>query len=298
MNLRDLTYLIAVAEQLHFGKAADYCHVSQPTLSMQIKKLEEYLGVTIFERTNKQVMLTPDGQQIIQMARGIVAAQQDLVAYARSCRDPFAGTFRLGAFPTIAPYFLPRIVAPITQAMPNLQLLLLEEKSPILIEKLLHGQIDAAILALPVEHDTLESILLFEDRFQLAVPRHHRLAHHKTVSMADILDEPLLLLEDGHCMRHQALQVCQLSGAKENSTFRATSLETLRQMVVAGSGITLIPEIAIDDKQNHAISYIPFAHNHPSRSIGMVWRHSTPRKPAIEALCRHAILAHNKSIQH
>lgn len=285
MNLRDLTYLIKVAETLNFGKAADNCHVSQPTLSMQIKKLEEYLGVNIFERTNKHVMITDYGQKIIEMAKGITSGADDLITYAKSCRDPFAGEFRLGAFPTIAPYFLPKIVAPIKKSMPELQLLLLEEKSPILVEKLLRGEIDAAILALPIEDETLRTEILFEDKFCLAVPKNHTLSKNKTIAMDDITHESLLLLEDGHCMRNQALQVCSLSGAKETAGFRATSLETLRQMVAAGSGITLIPEIAISSGKDKLISYIPFSGNAPSRTIGIVWRKSSPRKTALEKIC-------------
>ncbi len=286
MNLRDLKYLIEVAEHLNFGKAAKACHVSQPTLSMQIKKLEEYFGVNVFERTNKQVMLTDYGHEIIKMARSIVAGADDLITYSKSCRDPFAGEFRLGAFPTVAPYFLPKIISPIKTAMPKLQLLLLEEKSPILIEKLLQGEIDAAILALPIENETLATAILFEDKFRLAVPGAHNLAKNKTVTMDDISHESLLLLEDGHCMRNQALQVCHFSGAKETSGFRATSLETLRQMVAAGSGITLIPEIAISSEKDKLISYIPFAGKQPSRTIGIVWRKTSPRKKVVEKIIR------------
>lgn len=284
MNLRDLKYLISVAEHLNFGKAADACNVSQPTLSMQIKKLEEYLGISIFERTNKNVMITDYGQKIVELARRIIGGADDLVTYAKSCSDPFAGEFLLGAFPTIAPYLLPKIIAPIKKAMPNLQLFLIEEKSPTLIEKLLKGEIDAAILALPVENNNLVARILFEDKFRLAVPKTHRLGKNNNVTMNDIQNESLLLLEDGHCMRNQSLQVCQLSGARETSGFRATSLETLRQMVAAGSGITLIPEIAIHTKNDNLISYIPFKKNPPSRTIGIVWRKSSPRTQAIEKL--------------
>lgn len=284
MNLRDLKYVISVSEHLNFGKAAEACYVSQPTLSMQIKKLEEYLGLSIFERTNKSVMLTDYGHEIVKMAQGIIAGADDLIAYSKLCRDPFSGDFCLGAFPTIAPYFLPKIIPPIKKAMPNLHLFLMEEKSPILIEKLLKGEIDAAILALPIENETLETKILFEDNFCLAVPINHNLAKNKTVTMADIFDESLLLLEDGHCMRNQALQVCSLSGAKETAGFRATSLETLRQMVAAGSGITLIPQIAISSHKDKLISYIPFSGIPPSRTIGIVWRKSSPRFQVVEKI--------------
>lgn len=286
MNLRDLKYLISVAKHLNFGKAAESCNVSQPTLSMQVKKLEEYLGVDIFERTNKRVMVTEYGQEIIKIAENITSGADDLLAYAKSCRDPFSGDFRLGAFPTIAPYFLPKIISPINKSMPKLKLLFLEEKSPILIEKLLKGEIDAAILALPIENETLDSAVLFEDNFWLAVPRSHVLAKKNFVTMDDISSESLLLLEDGHCLRNQALQVCHLSGAKETSGFRATSLETLRQMVAAGSGITLIPESAIGICKDNLVSYIQFTKNQqPSRIIGIAWRKSSQRTQVIERIC-------------
>lgn len=286
MNLRDLQYLVAVATHLNFGKAAEACHVSQPTLSMQLKKLEEYLGVPLFERTNKHVMPTAHGLEIIKKAQTILTEANDIKAYAQSVRDPLAGDFHLGAFPTIAPYFLPKAVPLITQALPRLQLFLSEDKSPVLMETLLDGHIDAAILALPIEHDALSSLPLFEDPFFLAVPAAHPLANRPSVAMEDLRNETLLLLEDGHCLRSQALQVCHLSGAKETEGFRATSLETLRHMVMAGSGITLIPRIAIPTAPETSIAYIPFANDPPSRTIGLVWRKSSHRVQLLEELAK------------
>lgn len=288
MNLRDLKYLIAVADTLHFGKAAQQCHTSQPTLSMQIKKLEDFLGIILFERTNKQVTLTPAGKVIVDYARKIIEYSNDIITYAKSCSDPLSGEFRLGAFPTIAPYLLPKIIPAITTSMPELTVWLVEEKTPQLLKKLESGELDAAILALPILNTQLATSPLFEDRFRLAVPAHHPLAHRKHISLEHIKDETLLLLEDGHCLREQALQVCQLHGAKETQGFRATSLETLRQMVAAGSGITLIPEIAIPNTSHSdpAICYIGFSKKTPSRMIGIAYRRSTSRTAVIEMISR------------
>lgn len=282
MNLRDLDYLVAVADQLHFGKAAEYCHVSQPTLSMQLKKLEDYLGVQLFERTNKHVMITPVGEHIAECARRMLQDAQQIKDIAKMSQDPYAGDFRLGAFPTLAPYFLPLVVPAIRRKLPKLKLLLVEEKTAELLDKLKTGNLDAALVALPVEEEGLGSAPLFDDPFLLAVPHAHPLAKRKHINQSDIKGEQLLLLEDGHCLRSQALEVCSLIGASEHQDFRATSMETLRQMVAAGVGITLIPKLAMRKKDG--IIYIPFAKPAIFRTIGLVWRKTTVRKPCIEAL--------------
>ncbi len=280
MNLRDLQYLVAVAELGHFGKAALQCNTSQPTLSMQLKKLEDYLGVQLIERSNKRVMMTPIGESIAAQANTILQHSADIHALAKAAQDPFAGEFRLGAFPTLAPYYLPVAVPAIHQALPRLKLLLVEEKTPLLLERLKTGALDAAFLALPVEEEWAESVPLFDDPFLLAVPHHHPLAKRKQVTQRDLQDERLLLLEDGHCLRSQALAVCSLTGAAEQQEFRATSLETLRQMVGAGVGITLMPQLAAGKEKS--VKYLPFAGLAPSRTIGLVWRKHTARKACIE----------------
>ena len=282
MNLRDLQYLTAVADHEHFGKAARACNTSQPTLSMQLKKLEETLGVQLFERTNRQVMITPVGEEIAQRARRILREAEEIKAVAKTAQDPYAGEFRLGAFPTLAPYFLPQAVPAIRKKLPKLKLLLIEEKTESLVERLRAGTLDAALLALPVHEDALETMHLFDDAFLLAVPRGHPLAKRNTIRQSDIADERLLLLEDGHCLRAQALEVCSMTGASENQEFRATSLETLRYMVASGVGITLIPEMAM--KKGDGIAYIPFARPAPSRSIGLAWRKSSARLLCIKTL--------------
>lgn len=282
MNLRDLHYLTAVAEQQHFGKAAEICHVSQPTLSMQLKKLEETLGVQLFERSNKQVMITPIGEQIAVYARRILQDAKEIKAIAKTAHNPCEGEFRLGVFPTLAPYFLPAAIPAISRHMPKLKLLLVEEKTEPLLEKLKAGALDAAFIALPVEQEGLISIFLFNDPFLLAVSKQHAFAKRRDISRDDIRTERLLLLEEGHCLRHQALDVCSLIGASENQDFRATSLETLRQMVASGIGITLIPKMAMRD--NDGIVYIPFEKSSISRSIGLVWRKNSARKSCIDAI--------------
>jgi LysR family hydrogen peroxide-inducible transcriptional activator len=280
MNLRDLQYLAAVADHRHFGKAAQACNTSQPTLSMQLKKLEETLGVQLFERTSKHVMVTPIGEDIAERAQRILREAEGIKEAAKTAQDPYAGEFRLGAFPTLAPYFLPQAVPAISKKLPKLKLLLVEEKTEALLEGIKAGTLDAALLALPIEEDGLETAALFDDQFLLAVPRYHALAKRKTIRQSDLADERLLLLEDGHCLRAQALEVCHMTGAGEQE-FRATSLETLRHMVAAGSGITLIPKMAM--QKGDGIVYIPFAKPAPSRTIGLVWRKTSARKPCIDA---------------
>ncbi len=277
MNLRDLKYLLALADHKHFGRAAAACFVSQPTLSTQIKKLEEELGVSLVERAPRKVMLTPAGRDAVERARRIVAEVEQMKEAARRSQDPEAGTVRLGMFPTLGPYLLPHVIPRIRERFPDLELLLVEEKSDVLLSRLHEGKLDAALLALPVHDDQLHSEFLFEEPFVLAVPENHPLAQRDSLSLADLDSQKLLLLEDGHCLREQALEVCRLSGANEKSEFRATSLETLRQMVAANVGITLLPTLAIKPPvtQSRNIHLLGFSDSHPSRRIAMLWRRSS-----------------------
>lgn len=277
-----MQYLVAVADHQHFGKAAQHCHVSQPTLSMQLRKLEEYLGVTLFERNNKQVMITPVGARIVERARNLLRNAEEIRALAKTAQSPFAGEFRLGAFPTLAPYLLPRIVPAIHAALPELHLLLVEEKTATLLAQLREGKLDAAFIALPLEEEGLEACALWEDPFLLVVPQEHKLAGRRSVTQQDLEGERLLLLEDGHCLRSQALEVCSLMGVGEYEDFRATSLETLRQMVAAGVGITLIPQMA--RREGDGVVYLPFKENPFTRHIALVWRKSTARRECMDAL--------------
>jgi Transcriptional regulator len=277
MNLRDLKYLVSLADHKHFGRAAAACYVSQPTLSTQIKKLEDELGVPLVERAPRKVMLTPAGRDAADRARRIVAEVEQMKEAARRSQDPEAGTVRLGLFPTLGPYLLPHVVPRLRARFPHLELLLIEEKSDVLLSRLREGKLDAGLLALPVADDQLHTEFLFEEPFLLAVPESHPLAKRESLTLAELSQHQLLLLEDGHCLREQALDVCRLSGANEKSEFRATSLETLRQMVAADVGITLLPTLAVKPPvaRYENIHLLGFSDSHPSRQIAMVWRRSS-----------------------
>lgn len=276
MNLRDLRYLVAVAEHRHFGRAAEACFVSQPTLSTQLKKLEEFLGVTLIERTSRQVLLTPVGEAVVAQAQRVLRETDQLVQIAEQHRDPFGGDFRLGIIPTVAPYLLPKVLPVIRKSFPKLNIKLTEAQTAVITRMLKAGELDGIILALPVEEEHLSEVQLYEEPFYLAVAKDHPKAGRKTVLVDDLDDEQVLLLEDGHCLRDQALEVCNSHNAVENTNFRATSIETLRQMVAAGAGVTLMPELAVP-KRGGAVRYIPFRGTPPGRHIGLVWRTSAPR---------------------
>ncbi|MCE5231835.1 MAG: DNA-binding transcriptional regulator OxyR [Mizugakiibacter sp.] len=277
MNLRDLRYLVALAEHRHFGRAAEACFVSQPTLSTQVKKLEEELGVALVERTPRKVLLTEVGREIAERAREVLNEVEQIRAIARRTRDPESGTVRLGIFPTLGPYLLPHVVPEVRARFPKLELLLVEEKTETVLRLLREGKLDAGVLALPIHEDSLHAEFLFEEPFLLAVPESHPLAHRHGLKLGDLTDQSLLLLEDGHCLRDQALEVCHLAGASEKAGFRATSLETLRQMVAANVGITLLPTLAVKPPiaPTDNVRLVEFRSHPPSRRIAMVWRKSS-----------------------
>lgn len=286
MNLRDLRYLVALSDHKHFGRAAAACFVSQPTLSTQVKKLEDELGVALFERAPRKVMLTPIGHDIVERARRVVGDVEQIKESARRSRDPEAGTVRLGLFPTLGPYLLPHTVPPLHARFPQLELLLVEEKSDVLLTRLHEGRLDAALLALPVHDDQLHAEFLFEEPFVLAVPGAHPLAKRDSLSLKELSQQKLLLLADGHCLRDQALDVCRLSGASEKGEFQATSLETLRQMVAANVGMTLLPMLAIQPPvaRSDNIHLLGFSDSRPSRRIAMVWRRSSAMADFLRSL--------------
>jgi LysR family transcriptional regulator, hydrogen peroxide-inducible genes activator len=288
MNLRDLKYLVALADHKHFGHAAAACFVSQPTLSTQIKKLEDELGVSLVERAPRKVMLTPAGRDAAERARRIVAEVEQMKEAARRSQDPEAGTVRLGIFPTLGPYLLPHVVPSIRARFPHLELLLVEEKSDLLLSYLREGKLDAGLLALPVQDEQLHTEFLFEEPFVLAVPQSHPLAKRESLSLHELSEQKLLLLEDGHCLREQALDVCRISGANERAEFRATSLETLRQMVAADVGITLLPTLAVKPPvaRSENIHLLGFSDSHPSRQIAMVWRKSSAMSDFLTELAK------------
>ncbi len=261
MNLKDLKYLVALADTGHFGKAAERTFVSQPTLSAQLKKLEDYLGVKLVERQPKNVQLTEVGKQVVVRARRMLNESDEIVALARNNTDPFAGKLKMALIPTIGPYLLPRVMPKLRKALPQLSLMLYEYQTESLLKRLRDGEIDLGLMALPADQDGIESRVLYE--------------------------EALLLLEDGHCLRDQALEVCSRVDIREPEDFRATSLETLRQMVVAGLGITLLPELAVDSPfgSQRGLAIRRFTNPAPSRTVGAVWRKSSTRASVIGAVC-------------
>lgn len=287
MNLRSLEYLVALAEHRHFGRAAEACYVSQPTLSTQIRKLEQELGVELVERNSAGVLLTPAGAEIVERARRIVDEAEGIRQVGRLHDDPEAGTVRLGIFPTLAPYLLPHVMPTVRTRFPRLRLMLVEEKSDILLERLRDGRLDVALLAAPIETHGLHEELLFDEDFVIAAPRGHVFAGDAdAVGTSALVGENILLLDEGHCLRDQALSVCRLAGADEKNGFRATSLETLRQMVASGAGITLLPRLAVTAPvpASPDIDIVEIAAPTPSRRIAMYWRTSSPLGPFLPQL--------------
>jgi len=286
MTLRDLEYLVALADSRHFGRAAERCHVSQPTLSSQLRKLEDTLGVALVERRPRRVALTAAGQAVVDRARRMLRDAEDIRSLARASQDPLAGQLKLGLIPTLGPYLLPRVAPRIAKALPKLQLMLHEYQTAPLLARTLAGELDLAILALPADTKGLVTRSLFAEPFLIAMPEKHRLAGRKRLKSRDLSGEKLLLLEEGHCLRDQALEVCERAGSEEQD-FRATSLETLRQMVATGLGVTLLPQLAAEGPFASArgLAVRPFAPPAPNRVIGAAWRRSTSRAAAIAAVC-------------
>lgn len=279
-SLRQLEYFVAVAEQLSFRDAAEACFVTQPGLSAQLKDLEGVLGVQLFERSQRKVLLTPAGETLLPLARGILTASDEFVDLARSLTQPLSGTLRLGVIPTVAPYLLPKVLPAIRERYPQLRILLHEDQTPRILELLQHGKLDLLLLALEAELGDVVSLPIATDPFVVAVPGTHRFAKRKYVTEADLAGEQVLLLEDGHCLRDQALKVCQTSGAGELGDFRASSLNTLVQMVAGGIGITLLPKLSLGVETRMLTQLVirPFQKPQPSRTIGLAWRKTSPRE--------------------
>lgn len=285
MNLRDLHYVLAVADTLNFGKAAERVHVSQSTLSIQIKKMEELLGVTLFERNNKQVMVTPVGRDILAAARRIAQEEANIKTIAATHRDPWRGEVRLGAFPTLAPYILPMVLPALRKTLPHISWMFVEEKTDQLLEQLRRGAVDCALIAEPVEEEGLGHCSVFEEAFLLAVPSAHALAKAKTITLPQLRDERVLLLDEGHCLRAQSLALCERIGIGEAQHYRATSLETLRHMVAANAGLTFMPALAA--RATPGVRYVAFADKHvPERVIGLYWRKTSYRAQVFQRIAQ------------
>ncbi|HLF66940.1 MAG TPA: LysR substrate-binding domain-containing protein [Gammaproteobacteria bacterium] len=278
MKLRDLSYFVVLSQTLHFGKAAVQSHVSQPTLSVQIKKLEERLGLTLIERDNKNVRLTPEGKIIAEKAQRVLHEIDAIKTYAKAVQDPKAGDLHLGIIPTLGPYLLPQAIPLLHKKLPKLSMWLHEAQTEVLIAQLQTGELDLAILALPIEAENLHTVPLFTESFYFAVHSNHPLAKKKELSPKEIAGEKILLLTDGHCLRDQALEFCQHHHSAPLGDFKATSLETLRQMVAQGLGATLMPALATRDAHAN-ICYIPFKKNPPSRQLGLAFRKTHVRAP-------------------
>lgn len=283
LTFRQLEYLIALADTLGFHRAAERAHVSQPALSAQVQQAEAVLGVRLFERNQRRVLLTPAGAVVVARARRVLREAEDLLASARQLSDPFQGGWRLGLIPTVAPYLLPEILPGIHRAHPGLRLLLREERTPVLVRELLAGGLEAAILAEVPELGDLVRAPLAEDPFLLAAPLDHPLAGKAKVALKDLDQVALLLLEDGHCLRGQALAFCAKAGARE-ADFRASSLSTLVQMVAAGMGVTLLPALCAPLERTRAsLALRPFTKPAPGRRLVLAWRGGSPLAGALES---------------
>jgi LysR family hydrogen peroxide-inducible transcriptional activator len=281
MNLRDLRYLVAAAEHEHFGRAARACGVSQPTLSVQVRKLEELLGVALFERTSKAVAPTAACARLIHHARAAVAEAEAMLAVARDLRDPLAGQFRLGIIPTLAPYLLPLVFAPLQEALPALDIEPWEDQTSALLERLRAHELDAALLATEVDGPDLASLELFAEPFLAALPPDHPLAGRAEVAEAELARD-ILVLADGHCLRDQTLAACGHNGAL-GGALRASSLSALLNMVAAGYGTTLIPGLAAGAAQDAGIVLRRLS-TPAGRTVRIAWRAHYPRRAAVEAV--------------
>lgn len=287
VTLRQLQYAVAVAELGSFRKAAEACHVAQPSLSFQLAQLEQQLGVVLFERRRRGTLVTAPGQTLLAQMRVVLTAADDLVDAARAAADPLAGELELGVIPTVSPYVLPLIVGPVRDALPRLSIRWVEDKTPNLREALAEGRLDGALLALEADLGDVDAHIVMKDRFLLAAPPDHALSRSKKpVKLADLADAPVLLLEDGHCLRDQALSLCTTAKAK-TLELRATSMATLVQMVASGLGVTLLPELAAPvENRFGALTLRSFAQPQPHRTIGLVWRKHSPRADTLRAAAR------------
>ncbi len=275
LTLKHLRYFQALAQHRHFGRAADACAISQPALSLQIKELEALFGVALVERNAREIRLTSVGEALLDKARGILLAVGELDDLARAAKGPLAGRLRMGVIPTVAPYLLPRIIAALSDRLPELDLHLREAMTEVLIAELQEGRLDVAILALPISEPTLTEFALFDEDFVLVRPAED--AGNPVPSPQTLQTMRLLLLEEGHCFRDQALSFCQMDATRPGALIEGSSLSTLVQMVGAGMGVTLIPDMAVDMETRSAdVAIARFPAPRPRRTIGMVWRKSNP----------------------
>jgi LysR family hydrogen peroxide-inducible transcriptional activator len=292
MTLTELKYIVAVAREKHFGHAAEACYVAQPTLSVAIKKLEDELGVILFERGGTEISITPIGMQVVAQAERVLEQTAAIKEIAKQNKDPLAGPLRLGVIYTIGPYLLPPLVRRMIDRVPQMPLILQENFTVRLLEALRQGDLDAAIMALPLPEHGMSLQALYDEPFVVAMPRNHPWTTHETISAQDLKSETMLLLGNGHCFRDQVLEVCPemsrfaSSGNGIQRTFEGSSLETIRHMVASGIGLTVLPSASVPDMHtpDGMLHYAPFSEPQPSRRVVIVWRKSFTRKEAIDAI--------------
>lgn len=283
MNIRDLEYLVALAEHKHFRRAADACHVSQPTLSGQIRKLEDELGIILLERTSRKVLFTQSGLLLVDQAKTVLREVKLLKEMASNQGKEMTGPLHVGVIPTVGPYLLPYVVPTLKQEFPDLELFLYEAQTHQLVDQLETGQLDCAILASVAETEAFIEVPLFNEKMMLAVSENHPWAGKESIKMDTLKGCEMLMLDDGHCLRGQALGYCFTAGAKENQHFQATSLETLRNMVAANAGMTLMPELAVlNEGARTGVKYIPCFNPEPSRTIALIYRPGSPLRNRYE----------------
>ncbi|KUO65304.1 MAG: LysR family transcriptional regulator [Alphaproteobacteria bacterium BRH_c36] len=287
ITLKQLRYFDALARELHFGRAAEACSVTQPALSMQIQEFEQNLQMHLIERTRSGVQLTPQGAEVAARAARILSETRDLIDLARAGQSVLSGALRFGVIPSIAPYMLPPLLPILRREHPDLELSLRETQTHALVQELADGKLDVLLLALPIKHSDVEVEPLFEDRFVLALPGDREMTEDVRATPEFVEHERLLLLEEGHCLRDQALSYCELQQVKNLNTFGASSLSTIVELVAAGHGITLLPEISLGvESRGRSLNLMRFAEPEPERQLGLVWRATSPRKSDFLELAR------------
>ncbi|ENY73147.1 DNA-binding transcriptional regulator OxyR [Aeromonas diversa] len=284
MNLRDLEYLVALEEERHFRKAAERCFVSQPTLSGQVQKLENELGVILIERTSRKVLFTPAGEAVARQARQVLGEVDELKALAQRFAEPMSGEIHIGLIPTVGPYLLPHVIQDLREQFPKLEFFLYEEQTQVLLKRLEAGELDCLILAQLDGMEGFGSIPLYQESMWLALPYGHPQAEQAEIPFQALKGRKLLMLADGHCLREQALGFCFAAGVGEDQRFQGTSLETLRNMVAAGSGMTLVPALAVPGRDGGGVSYRPVVDPVPGRTISLLYRHYSVRRPCFNEL--------------
>jgi len=278
VTLKQLRYFDALAREQHFGRAAEACSVTQPALSMQIHELEEQLGLILVERTRSGVLLSDKGREVAARATRILGDVHEMIEYAQHCKNVLSGSLRLGVIPSIAPYMLPPLLPLLREGFPQLELHIRETQTLPLVQELIDGKLDVLLLALPIVQAEIETLALFDDRFLLALPASRKIDTRVRATKSLLEHERLLLLEEGHCLRDQALTYCNLQKASTVNTFGVSSLSTIVEMVAAGYGITLLPEICLDiEQRGRDIIVTRFADPEPHRTVGLAWRSTSPR---------------------